>query len=286
MKTPDLIQTQQWLSTVLMVRGDLPQKLNTAASQGLTLYKCVKSSGTLNAMRRVDIYAAGYVMRLVECLRGEFALLCQFMGKEVFDTFAKAFIVTLPSESWTMHQLGSRFADFLAHTKPTGDFSPHQQAMFCLPAELAKFERAKALTLLKPGPETAHEALSISEIELLCGIAQDFIIAVPESVQLIQSDYPLLPLVAELEQGKSSLAPTPEQTYIAISRHQYRLKVTMLNDWQTDFLLQLKKDQHCYKEAVAYCSDKMNIETQVLKSQLAIWIPSAVNIGLFTLHKN
>jgi hypothetical protein len=60
----------------------------------------------------------------------------------------------------------------------------------------------------------------------------------------------------------------------------------MLNDWQTDFLLQLKKDQHCYKEAVAYCSDKMNIETQVLKSQLAIWIPSAVNIGLFTLHKN
>ncbi len=158
MKTPDLTQTQQWLSTVLMVRGDLPQKLNTAANpHGLTLHDCVKSNKTLGAMRRVDIYAAGYVMRLVECLRGEFALLCQFMGDEVFDTFAKAFIVTLPSESWTLHQLGSRFADFLAHTKPIGDFNAHQQAMFSLPSELAKFERAKALALLKSGPKPSNQ---------------------------------------------------------------------------------------------------------------------------------
>ena len=285
MKTPDLIQTQQWLSTVLMVRGDLPQKLNTAAAQGLTLDKCVKSSDTLDAMRRVDIYAAGYVMRLVECLRGEFALLCQFMGEEVFDTFAKAFIVTLPSESWTMHQLGSRFADFLAHTKPTGDFNAHQQAMFSLPAELAKFERAKALALLKPGPEQKQRTSSVSEIELLCGIAEDFIIAVPESVLLVQTDYPLLPLVAQLEQAKPCIIPTPEQTHIVISRQQYRLKVNTLNDWQIDLLLHLKEKPRCYRDAVTYCANRMHLETQALQSQLAVWLPSAVNIGLFTLQK-
>ncbi|AXR00228.1 DNA-binding domain-containing protein [Pseudoalteromonas piscicida] len=286
MKTPDLTQTQQWLSTVLMVRGDLPQKLNTAANpHGLTLHDCVKSSKTLGAMRRVDIYAAGYVMRLVECLRGEFALLCQFMGDEVFDTFAKAFIVTLPSESWTLHQLGSRFADFLANTKPTGDFNAHQQAMFSLPSELAKFERAKALALLKPGPEAQQSTAAINEIELLCGVAENFVMSVPESVQIIQTDYPLLPLITQLEQAKPYTLPTPEQTYIAISRQQYRIKMSVLNDWQADLLLHLRNKPLRYQEAVTYCAKRMNMETQVLRSQLAVWLPSAINRGLFTLQK-
>ncbi|ASD69613.1 DNA-binding domain-containing protein [Pseudoalteromonas piscicida] len=286
MKTPDLTQTQQWLSTVLMVRGDLPQKLNTAANpHGLTLHDCVKSSKTLGAMRRVDIYAAGYVMRLVECLRGEFALLCQFMGDEVFDTFAKAFIVTLPSESWTLHQLGSRFADFLANTKPTGDFNAHQQTMFSLPSELAKFERAKALALLKPGPEAQQSTAAINEIELLCGVAENFVMSVPESVQLIQTDYPLLPLITQLEQAKPYTLPTPEQTYIAISRQQYRIKMSVLNDWQADLLLHLREKPLRYQEAITYCAKRMNMETQVLRSQLAVWLPSAINRGLFTLQK-
>ncbi|WP_462156368.1 HvfC/BufC family peptide modification chaperone [Pseudoalteromonas piscicida] len=286
MKTPDLTQTQQWLSTVLMVRGDLPQKLNTAAApHGVTLHDCVKSSKKLGAMRRVDIYAAGYVMRMVECLKGEFALLCQFMGEEVFETFAKAFIVTLPSESWTLHQLGSRFADFLANTKPTGDFNAHQQAMFSLPSELAKFERAKALALLKPGPETEQSTALINEIELLCGIAEDFVISVPESVQLIQSDYPLLPLIIQLEQAKPYTLPTPDQTLIAISRQQYRIKMNVLNDWQADLLLHLREKPLRYQEAITYCAKRMNMETQVLRSQLAVWLPSTVNMGLFTLQK-
>lgn len=285
MKTPDLTQTQQWLSTVLMVRGDLPQKLNTAANpHGLTLHDCVKSNKTLGAMRRVDIYAAGYVMRLVECLRGEFALLCQFMGDEVFDTFAKAFIVTLPSESWTLHQLGSRFADFLANTKPSGDFNAHQQAMFSLPSELAKFERAKALALLKPGPETEQSTALINEIELLCGIAGNFVMSVPESVQLIQSDYPLLPLITQLEQAKPYTLPTPEQTYIAISRQQYRIKMSVLNDWQADLLLHLRDKPLRYLEAVTYSANHLNLDQQALQSQLAVWLPSASNMGLFTLQ--
>ncbi|PCK32986.1 HvfC/BufC N-terminal domain-containing protein [Pseudoalteromonas piscicida] len=285
MKTPDLTQTQQWLSTVLMVRGDLSQKLNTAAApHGVTLHDCVKSSKKLGAMRRVDIYAAGYVMRLVECLKGEFALLCQFMGEEVFETFAKAFIVTLPSESWTLHQLGSRFADFLAQTKPSGDFDPHQQAMFSLPCELAKLERAKALALLKPGPETQQSTTAISEIELLCGIAEDFVMSVPGSVQLIQTDYPLLPLITQLEQAEPYTIPAPAQTHIAVSRQQYRIKMCVLNDWQADLLLHLREKPLRYQEAVSYSASRLNLNLQALQSQLAVWLPSAINMGLFTLQ--
>lgn len=286
MKVPDLTQTQQWLSAVLMVRGDLPQKLNKAAANGLTLHECVKSSESLGAMRRVDIYAAGYVMRLVECLRGEFALLCRFMGDEVFDTFAKAFIVTLPSESWTLHQLGARFSDFLARTKPTGDFNAHQKAMFSVPSELAKFERAKALALLKPGPETEYQSEAVSELELLCGIAEERILAVPESVQLIHTEYSILPLVSQLEQAEPWSLPAAESVNIAISRQQYRLKVTTLNDWQTDLLLHLQAQPLRYRDAVTHCAERMNIAPQALKSQLAIWLPSAVNIGLFSFQNN
>ncbi|MDW7548960.1 DNA-binding domain-containing protein [Pseudoalteromonas peptidolytica] len=281
MKTPDLTQTQQWLSTVLMVRGDLEQKLNIAANpHGVMLHDCIKSTKKLGAMRRVDIYAAGYVMRLVECLKGEFALLNQFMGEEVFETFAKAFIVSLPSESWTLHQLGGRFADFLRQTKPIGDFSAHQQAMLSIPAELAKFERAKAQALLKPGPETALPTPAINEIELLCGIAEDFTIAVPESAQLIHTDYPLLPLIAQLEQSTPYTIPEPMQTHITVSRQQYRIKACTISDWQADFLLHLQTKPLRLRDAISSCAHDTNVAVQTLHSQLAVWLPSAMNVGL------
>jgi hypothetical protein len=101
---PTLSQTQEWVNTVLIVRGDLAQKIQTAADiNGLQLDHLIKTTRGLSAQRRLDIYASGYVLRLVDCLKSEFSLLAAFMGEQVFEIFAKAFIVTIPSKYWSLH---------------------------------------------------------------------------------------------------------------------------------------------------------------------------------------
>ncbi|MCF2860042.1 putative DNA-binding domain-containing protein [Pseudoalteromonas sp. SMS1] len=283
--TPELEQLQHWLSQVLISRGDLPQKLaNAAQRDGLTLEQCIKSTSQLSAQRRIDIYAAGYVMRLVECLKCEFSLLCTFMGSEVFEVFAKAYIVTLPSRSFTLHTLGQSFVRFLTNTRPQGRFDEQQTTMFDVPLELARFERAKAEVLLADGLEnipTTHTAFN--EFELLGGCASLSLIA-PPCLRLLVSEYDLLPLITQLENGIAHSLPPRETRYIALSRQNYRLVTQPLTQWQADLLV------HCnqaisFEQAIIQSAHRQGLDPTQLRSQLAMWLPAAVACGLLVVER-
>ncbi|WP_046005153.1 DNA-binding domain-containing protein [Pseudoalteromonas rubra] len=283
--TPQLSQLQNWLSHVLISRGDLPEKLLTAGQRdGLTLEQCVKSTPQLPAERRVDIYAAGYVMRLVECLKGEFALLCAFMGDDVFEVFAKAYIVTLPSRSFTLHTLGKSFVSFLANTRPQGEFDDKQRAMFDVPVELARFERAKAEVLLAEGLENTPPAeLVLNEFELLGGGASLNLI-VPPCLRLLVSDYDLLPMVEQLENAQPHTLPGRETRYIALTRQNYRLITQPLTHWQADLL------SHCsqamsFEQALMHSARRQGMEPALLRARLAMWLPAAVACGLLVVER-
>ncbi|MCF2906960.1 DNA-binding domain-containing protein [Pseudoalteromonas sp. DL2-H2.2] len=288
--TPQLSQLQHWLSHVLISRGDLPEKLLTAGQRdGLTLEQCVKSTPQLPAERRVDIYAAGYVMRLVECLKGEFALLCAFMGDDVFEVFAKAYIVTLPSRSFTLHTLGKSFVSFLANTRPQGEFGDKQRAMFDVPVELARFERAKAEVLLAEGLENTPPAeLVLNEFELLGGGAS-LNLVVPPCLRLLVSDYDLLPMVEQLESPQQEnnqpyALPARETRYIALTRQNYRLITQPLTHWQADLL------SHCgqamsFEQALIHSARRQGMEPALLRARLAMWLPAAVACGLLVVER-
>ncbi|KZN38159.1 hypothetical protein N474_01195 [Pseudoalteromonas luteoviolacea CPMOR-2] len=283
--TPDLNQLQHWLSLILISRGDLPQKLFTAAQRdGLTLQQCIKSTSQLSAQRRVDIYAAGYVMRLVECLKSEFSLLCAFMGEDVFEVFAKAYIVTLPSRSFTLHTLGKSFVSFLTNTRPQGDFDEQQNAMFDVPLELARFERAKAEVLLAEGLEGASNTdIAINEFELLGGGATLSLVA-PPCLRLLVSEYDLLPLVEQLENGQPHSLPKKGTRYVALSRHKYRLITQQLTQWQADLLV------HCgqaisFEQALTQSAHRQGVDPAVLRAQLAMWLPAAAACGLLVVER-
>lgn len=44
------------------------------------------------APARLDIYARGYVLRLLECLRAEFPILLALVGDQVFEMFASSYV--------------------------------------------------------------------------------------------------------------------------------------------------------------------------------------------------
>lgn len=94
----------------------------------------VKDTPCRSAQDRLNVYARGYIARLVGHLRSEFPMLAAHTG-DVFDLLATAYIQTRPP-SYSLAHLGDGFADFLDETRPS--MIPGTE----LPAALARLERA------------------------------------------------------------------------------------------------------------------------------------------------
>jgi hypothetical protein len=68
-----LIKVQEWLQTILISRGDLSQKINIAQQKtSLKADDMIRSDNGAIIHDRLDIYASGYVLRLLECMRAEY----------------------------------------------------------------------------------------------------------------------------------------------------------------------------------------------------------------------
>lgn len=91
--------------------------------------------GTANAdaHTRLDIYADGYALRLIECLQKDFPALATLIGDDAFAALARAYIAQYPSRHFSVRYVGAQLAEFI---RARGD------AQATLHAELAAFEWA------------------------------------------------------------------------------------------------------------------------------------------------
>lgn len=279
MTGPSLSQTQNWMKTVLTVRGSLQEKLQAATVRdGLQIDDMVQATDRMPMHRRLDIYAAGYVMRLVECLKSEYPILCAYMGDEFFETFAKAYIVAVPSKNWSLYYLGQGFAGFLEQTRPRGANAPDQAAFYAIPAQIARFERAKAEALLAEGPEDTHSpSPGVVEYELAC-LQGTLTVRRPPCLRLLRLDYPILDLVDRVEQSGDSPLPQAQETLVAVSRVSFQLQVTELSPWQYSFL------SHCGAPAAVQdiardAAPAVALGVGEYLARLALWLRSAAAKG-------
>lgn len=184
--------------------------------------------------RRINIYASGYIARLRECLAADFPVLKNFMGDEVFDRFANSSILHSPSHSFTLHDLGQRFINFLEATRPAKQqCTGIDEKLLDLPVEIAMVERAIAEVSRAKGTEQLTQTL-FAPLEMLL-LPRKFACTIPGTVQLLTSSYPIVPLFEN--QAYAQLHPlSPQPTFIAVSRAGYRVMVTELEQWQYHFL--------------------------------------------------
>lgn len=312
-----LKQTQDWMMTLLAVRGDLQQKITTASAHTKLPFEQL-AEGDAGAVfyRRLNVYAAGYVMRLVECLKSEYRVLEGFMGEEVFAGFAKAYIVTLPSTNPSLYDLGDGFARFLAKTRPKANNGPEEEAFFSLPTEIARVERARAEVSLAKGFETSflkghvseNQAIEKQDIEKqdienqsikspaikspviesnvfldqLSFLQQNTRLETPECLRLIQLDYPVLPLMAQVESGEEPNMPTASLNWVGLSRVQYQLRMVSLEQWQYDFLTVCQTERDLPR-CIERTSASSGLDAGDLHARLMFWLPTAVSHGLLRM---
>jgi hypothetical protein len=275
---PTLEQLQYWMGAVLASRGDLRQKLARAgALHGLEVEQVIATRRGPSAQRRLDVYAAGYVLRLVECLSEDFPLLRTFLGEPLFETFARAYIVEHPPRARSLFELGREFPAFLARTQPSTEaLPPEQHAWLALPAELARLERTCSEVGRARGLEANASAVLASPFDVLCG--QVHTEAAP-CLHLLELGYDLLDFCAVLERGERPSPPGPQHVYVAVSRASYRVTRTRLEPWQHDFLGWCR----AASAPVTPLAWSGSPHAREWLAELLVWLPLAAERGLVRL---
>ena len=277
MNTHNLEVVQHWIKDVLVGQGSLADKIvENNKKTGIPLQALIKQKKGVAVERRLDIYASGYVLRLLECMEADFPGLKAFLGSEVFELFAKAYIVTLPSSSWSLYDLGASFSSFLKNTQPK---TQERQLMIELPAQIACLERAKSQALLAKGTEnemlldTNYLGLSFDWYQ------RERVLRTPECLQLITLDYPVASLVDGLIADKTVINPERRKTFMAITRRSYRLLQLQLETWQYQFLEGCQKEM-ILDEVIRITALSNNMTEGELQARLSIWLPAAFKTSL------
>jgi hypothetical protein len=196
----------------------------------------VRGDDRLTAEARLGIYAAGYRLRLIECLRFEYPLLARLAGPTAFDLFAQGYVDAHPSRSYTLYEFGAGFADYLDRARPKGDGDPH--APEAVPAALARVERARAEVLRARGLEGAEAPPERPALLAMTGLAARGYRR-PDSVRLLSLPFDFTETLAAPDGEGPPAWPRPIPSLLAVARIDYRLVGHALERWQYDLLAAL-----------------------------------------------
>ena len=263
---PGFADLQAWLAAALLSRGDLPEKLQRARdATGLSAAQVMKSGQGASLERRLDVYASGYVLRLVECLKAQFPILHADLGEDVFQAFAKAYIVEEPPAHWDLDALGEGFADFLARTRPPGVNDPDMQAMLALPPEIAAFERAvaRAENFAAPTPNIPADFM-------LALLPADAALRLKTGAALLElGAFTLQTLAAH---GHAHLATDTGAEALLISCVGYQARAARLEPWQFAFLSACNGSR-TLAGAARRASKRTGVAEKDIRARLTLWLP-------------
>ncbi len=199
-----LQNTQEWMQNALThPRSALKEDVDTR----------LKSSSRLSATERLAIYQRSYISRLRLCLAEQFPASRNALGADLFDQFARVYLASEPSDSYTLHELGRRFPAFLQATRPDRDTpEDRQEAWANFMVDLASYERTLFILFDAPG----HEGKAWPTA------------ATPDSALVLQPCFHIgayrFPVAnyyhSVSDQSKPRLPPRKE-SYVAITRYDY-----------------------------------------------------------------
>lgn len=283
-KEQKLALLQNWLKTVVTTPGYLPQKLGQARHMhGLDEIEVVSNEGKASIYARLNVYTSGYLLRLLDCMYADYAISKKFMGDEVFDSFAKAYLLYHPSTSFTLYDLGKAFPAFLAKTKPPaqdGD-DPAFEEFMAIPIALARLERARQEAMRAPGTEDKHQLEhEISVQDILFNTLRVF---TPACLQLLELAFPMIQFFTSVYRDEEYDLPSPQKTFTAVSRKSYRVTMCDITESQ-HMLLTLVQTGDTLYDAINTTASFCKIPASTLMADVYLWLPKFQANGLIYME--
>jgi hypothetical protein len=275
----ELANIQRWLTSIIVKPGALIDKIRLADEYyNLNNSEVVQASLRQTSAQRIEIYARGYILRLMECMEAEYPAACHLLGEELFHTFVRAYLIEQPSTSPDLYDLGKNFGTFLKSSQPKSAEHSHE---FDLPVELAMLERSLAEISRVKGLEGRPN--NGNHQNGLLYLFDTSNLQVSPGLILLKLNWPLAGYVKAVYQEREAEIPEKQDSFLAISRSNYRINFLEIEPWQWYFLQALQSADN-YAEAVRIAAEQCMLNKDTLMADLILWIPVALNFGY--IYKN
>lgn len=274
---PGLESTQHWVMAAITAPGGLPQGLMRAReAMGWEIGDIVSAPAGVSPHSRLDIYAQGYWLRLFACLKADYPALQRLLGEPLFEFFARAYLDSHPSKSFSLYGLGDGFAQFLRRSQSTAAKSA-AEGKLKFPLELARIEQAMSASLRAIGVESqAYEPAD--PMQLLLGNGVD--IELPATTRLVLTSHSLAAFKPWLDDVATDDPPTAATGYIVVKRQRFRVTCDELTDWQFYFLAAARRGKCPLLACAEAAARRTHYTVSELLAKLAFWIPVAQASGL------
>lgn len=239
----ELESLQRWMQDAIMQREEaragfapVDDGLATVVSRG-EVEGLVLPSATLTGAGRLAIYQRSYRARLLQSLQTTFPALHGALGEELFNRFALDYLREHPPHGYTLDRLADEFPLHLARTRPDADAPPDRREQWPdFIVELAAFELAFIKVFDGPGLE-GRESPDASEITAL---ADDRVLEarpVPAPcLRLFACSYPVHAYLLSSRRGESPGLPAPAESFVCMTRRDYRVSIHELTRTQFEFV--------------------------------------------------
>jgi len=274
----ELATLQRWFTSIIIRPGKLHEKILAADRRfEIDNTETIRSSPGMPGHERIQIYARGYVLRLMECLRADYPALRNLLGDELFDTFAQAYLVHKPSDSYSLFDLGNSFPDFLRASRPDlTALPPDERTKFDLPVELALLERAKADVYRSRGVEEKEEDMLYESAGFF--FFENDTLRTSPCLRLLKLQFPLIDFVKAVERGERPPVPQVHPELVAVGRKNYVIHMQALEPWQWHFLAALGNTGD-YMQAIRTGAALSGTPEEAVLADLMLWTPVAFELG-------
>ena len=284
---PDLSIVQQWFQSVVTHPDGIESGMNSEKALDLVpmsrgdLEHMVTRSGKVSAHDRPAIYANAYYARLIECLGESYPVMKRSLGEEAFNGFCFDYLQEYPSTSYTLGHLGEYFAQYLNETRPDADEPGMGWPDFLI--DLAHLEWGILQIFDGPGIEDKQTL----QVETLNAIQPDQWLSVRLNtvpcLKLLALNFPLneyYTLSRKTPEGEEVPLPTPQDSYMAITRRDYIVRRHELTQVQYTLLTALQSG-HPLGEALEAAAVHSDLNDEALAKELQLWFHQWVSHQFF-----
>lgn len=203
-------------------------------------------SANLQAEQCLAIYQRGYILRLSKCLAEQFPALCHALGEKLFEQFARQFLVSYPSVSYTLYDLGRRFSAYLEEVRPDKNLPQSQKEDWIdFMVDLSRYEWLHFSLFDAQG----HEGKPWPELD-----STDQQLVLQPCFELGTYRYPVAWYYHEFKNNPELEFPPCETSYVAILRKDFKVSTFPINKIHYLFLQHLKSSLDI-KQSLAHVAE-------------------------------
>lgn len=232
----------------------------------------VVGTARLPAARRLAIYQHGYRARLVDCLSAHYPVARRLLGAELFEEFAREYLRSRPSRSYTLEALGAGFADHLVAGRPDV-VSGEREPWIDLLVDVVRFERAFTEAHGAAGAEFRDPP----PVPPVFGSAAwgGTVVSAVECLRLVRAGFPVHTLAVAVRAGQDPPLPRPVEVRLVVSRKDFVVTVAELDEPRFRLLAALRAGT-----PLGRAGDEAGLAPRQTDACLRDWLAERLIVGL------